>query len=98
PPPPPPFPYTTLFRSPPGPLRAADPDLHARGDGPLLRLGDPRRVYERVPLPGLARHQRGGGDLRLRGPRRQPAGASPRHHGDPRSEEHTSELQSRENL
>src|SRR5438874_4337882 len=77
------FPYTTLFRSPP-PHR-------------------PRVGFERVP--GVAGDARVGGARRAVG-HEQPVGraaasATPLSgdgHGHPRSEEHTSELQSRRDL
>src|SRR5690349_23635625 len=76
PPRPTPFPYTTLFRSPPGAI-PADADLGARRDevgrdAPARHLGG-SRSFERPPL-----HAARGGDVR--------------------SEEHTSELQSRRDL
>src|SRR5690606_42010747 len=79
------FPYPTLFRSPPGPLPQA---LARQGeaDGGASRLGgDPSPVRPlQEPAVRVALHRR------LSGPWLG--------EGDGRSEEHTSELQSRENL
>src|SRR5690606_41939795 len=76
------FPYTTLFRSAPG-----------QGQGPARGAGDGR--------PGR-RARRGAGGARRRHAGGRCASADPpvghRHRRAERSEEHTSELQSRENL
>src|SRR5207302_3818670 len=84
PPRPPLFPYTTLFRSP------APPALQPAAVQPLVP----------EPPPQTGGPRRGGPRARI-GPRsrRRPGRAVRRHvHRVLRSEEHTSELQSRENL
>src|SRR3546814_5582806 len=101
------FPYTTLFRSaggghvarPPGPLRRRarqqGPHAHARGLDAQL---PPRRALRggRSPPGGprrLAAIRRSAHGLEPEGQRR-PAPAAARAAEHPRSEEHTSELQS----
>src|SRR5207302_11120530 len=85
PPPPPPFPYTTLFRSSARSRR--DDRRHARAPG-TRRAPRPRR-----PPPGRGRTRAPGAPCASTG------GAGTRPPGArARSEEHTSELQSRENL
>src|SRR5690606_42153334 len=89
------FPYTTLFRSrrrsserlPPAQLPAREVDMtrHERSPAPDA----PARSYPEVPPPG----GKGGGGAATRAAGRG-GRATPTH----RSEEHTSELQSRENL
>src|SRR5690606_40760781 len=94
--PPPPrstlFPYTTLFRSPEGRHR------------PGRRPGEGRGLVQRVP-PVVHDGRRGQGGLRGgAGPAARPGRPPPRPRRprrgrrEDRSEEHTSELQSRENL
>src|SRR5262249_59262118 len=80
-PPPPLFPYTTLFRSPPWWVRRAG----AAG----RRAGLRPQAHTRRSTPGLGSTARGA-----------PAGDPTRRRVDdvPRSEEHTSELQSLTNL
>src|SRR3712207_8523697 len=78
------FPYTTLFRSP-GPPGAAVRDRALRRGGARPR-GGRRLAAARTPVV-RARRPRDGDRLRPRGPCRLP-----------RSEEHTSELQSRQYL
>src|SRR3712207_8254697 len=82
------FPYTTLFRSPP--VRAGQPVLEG-----LLELDRASRRHARLPA---TRHLRDPGVRLRRAPARGAAG--PRLLGRPgiRSEEHTSELQSRQYL
>src|SRR5690606_41162383 len=79
------FPYTTLFRS--ACHRTGDP-----GPCPAVRADFPRRAVERVLPSGVGDGIAGlGRSVRSRRTQcRRPA--------RPRSEEHTSELQSRENL
>src|SRR5690606_40821544 len=91
------FPYTTLFRS--GVARAAlRAPARAAATGPCRVLPRPplRRRPGPPPRAGLGRRRArpGVGTLAPRPRPRGPAGG----HGFPRSEEHTSELQSRENL
>src|SRR2546428_9929126 len=80
------FPYTTLFRSNVAQREADD-------GGAIGGLGLPRLEAEDVPVKsqgvGDARH----GDADMRD-----AGAGIRHHRAERSEEHTSELQSRSDI
>src|SRR5690606_39938146 len=86
------FPYTTLFRSLP---RRRRPD--GRG---ARRLAPARRVPARRPRRRRAHRRDGAGGLAAPTALAPPA-RRPRHHllrRLPRSEEHTSELQSRENL
>src|SRR5690606_41507519 len=78
------FPYTTLFRSRPAAGNAPDPQ-----DDFLLRG---REQGVRAPVPG----RRAGAGVQPAGHARR--AAARRWGGHPRSEEHTSELQSRENL
>src|SRR5690606_41645909 len=94
---PPLFPYTTLFRSPPPPvLHDPPPPSHPwllPAHDPPSRLLLPRRQKRharrhRLGNPGFSRRL-------LRGRRPEALGAGRR---KIRSEEHTSELQSRENL
>src|SRR5690606_41945329 len=76
------FPYTTLFRSGPG--------LHLPGPGGWPPSGRTRRGPAdgaSLSAPGAAAREDGEGE-----------GLSARRSRSPRSEEHTSELQSRENL
>src|SRR5690606_40570681 len=85
PPRPPPFPYTTLFRSRADRRRRGAPVAAGRGAGVRHRAGDPRRAARAQPrrltsARALTRPERGTERAR------------------DRSEEHTSELQSRENL
>src|SRR5690606_41537652 len=94
---PPPFPYTPLFRSParPGPPRAASARTWTWSSAPSPAAAVPHR--QRV----AARDQVDGGALQ-RDPDQdtlfqQRRGGVRTESGD-RSEEHTSELQSRENL
>src|SRR5690606_41756282 len=79
------FPYTTLFRS---------LDRHRAGE-PLLGGRGLRRLHDRVPGAGSA-------DRALAAQHARPAvrgiQRGGRQRGGRRSEEHTSELQSRENL
>src|SRR3712207_7436192 len=77
------FPYTPLFRSDPGPL--LDGDLRLA----LVRTY-PHRMSGHV-VPGYAFELRAGADA-------TPAGGIRFRVGDSRSEEHTSELQSRQYL
>src|SRR5690606_41653161 len=99
-----PFPYTTLFRSARRGLRRADggdgqaPDRDRRPErlGPRLaaRAGDGRAA---LPARRRARHP----PLRRRAPSRgavQAAAGEARPAAAGRSEEHTSELESRENI
>src|SRR5690606_42138044 len=80
------FPYTTLFRSRPIlRLGTGDPGCHDPGQGPGRRLPDRRDDRLRPGKHCLADPGRAWHHLR-----REPGGL--------RSEEHTSELQSRENL
>src|SRR3712207_7081832 len=82
------FPYTTLFRSA-SPVRAPsredvdDPAPGTRTVRRRARAGGPDERREGVPARGCGR----GSDLGIAGPT-----------GGPRSEEHTSELQSRQYL
>src|SRR5690606_40043186 len=82
------FPYTTLFRS----LQASD-GVVVRGDE-LFELGPAALL--RLPLVGLL-GQLGGGELVAEGSHGVRLGRQMLDE-HPRSEEHTSELQSRENL
>src|SRR5690606_41311816 len=78
------FPYTTLFRSPAGPAAPAGAPAQRRGRGGRRRRAAGPPVRDRAQLAGRP----------ARGPDRGPwRGPWPG-----RSEEHTSELQSRENL
>src|SRR5690606_41261334 len=80
PPAPPPFPYTTLFRSPSAAAAMPpEPNFARAVDGP-------NRPPQKCQSPSLAR------------PRPSAHPAQPYPPGLLRSEEHTSELQSRENL
>src|SRR5690606_41417175 len=94
PPPPPPFPYTTLFRS--GLLEHA---AHRRGGrlgidrGRQAHAELERRAWAQDIAGLVGQRQAGGTDHRQR---RTPGAIEDRL--DRRSEEHTSELQSRENL
>src|SRR3712207_7934881 len=84
------FPYTTLFRS--GPARPRQ--TRQRPERPLPRVHAPASGEQPVPVQTVG----DGGQARVR-PRSRgesPEGASARSHG--RSEEHTSELQSRQYL
>src|SRR5690606_42017761 len=92
PPNPTPFPYTTLFRSqplPPGPRRAP-------------RRAAPPHDRPRLPLPRRRPPPAPQRDRVRRRPHRQPVHGALARAADGRrvgrSEEHTSELQSRENL
>src|SRR5687768_18091297 len=78
------FPYTTLFRSAPEVLSL---------DRLAVRIGHPRPELERVAGPAVARSGQSHRQVR---PQRRPAKAT--HSLIPRSEEHTSELQSRLHL
>src|SRR5690606_41768543 len=87
------FPYTTLFRSPPAQV-VVEPQLAALVAGGLHRLVPPLQqplgVGEAARLLGVGgggQEEHLGGDL-----------FRPQLTGLDRSEEHTSELQSRENL
>src|SRR5690606_39692554 len=80
-------PYTTLFRSHP----LLRPPAAARAHGADLRLREGRRTGVRRPHPL-------GGRRRTRAAHRPRRGDGARPRDHPRSEEHTSELQSRENL
>src|SRR5436309_6140900 len=83
------FPYTTLFRS----LRPADRALREPRSGGRGDDADPARDVR--ARPGPARRERARAGARSDRPaQRRP----PRDRARPRSEEHTSELQSRENL
>src|SRR3712207_8861015 len=85
------FPYTTLFRSGRLAARRAADEHAERGPAAVLGLAD-RLLHRRRARPG--RHVAApvaGRDRAVRGER----GAGP---GDERSEEHTSELQSRQYL
>src|SRR5438309_7460896 len=79
------FPYTTLFRSPGG--RVVTP-VGRRGRECGCRLGRRRGDARRRCGPRALRHAA----------RRSPRGAWPPCHRPPRSEEHTSELQSQFHL
>src|SRR3712207_7185960 len=81
------FPYTTLFRSDvqPGALRLAD------------RVGGAGRATARTAFPAARRADDVGTPGAVRGLHRQPR-ALPATAGPGRSEEHTSELQSRQYL
>src|SRR3712207_7371921 len=81
------FPYTTLFRSRPVPARTGV--VAAGGRRPAVQPADPRRP----DLGGLV--PRNGG---LAGPVRGPSPGPSRTKRSIRSEEHTSELQSRQYL
>src|SRR5690606_41277206 len=81
------LPYTTLFRSA-GAGRLAH---HVRATDPVLPGRRPPPRSPRLRAGGGDRRRVPGSKLRCRGSGRQPARWS-------RSEEHTSELQSRENL
>src|SRR2546430_6460593 len=87
------FPYTTLFRSRLG----ADADVDAHVEPSLPLLADRERI-ERA-LTAMVLRARGLGPVRIDAGR-QGVMAEVRVHwtGDPRSEEHTSELQSQSNL
>src|SRR5690606_41628054 len=92
------FPYTTLFRSVPRPIRGTH-HLPARGFANVPPLGG--HLSPRAP----GRHRDGSRPLlapsRRRPHRHRPGGPfllAQRRHAARRSEEHTSELQSRENL
>src|SRR5205085_9339680 len=94
----PPFPYTTLFRSPARRLRRQPPRLVGR-EPPTVRqqLGEGLAVdvfhddvRAAVVLTGVVDAD----DVRVGQPRGEPGLA----HEAPRSEEHTSELQSQSNL
>src|SRR5690606_41002086 len=92
PPPPTLFPYTTLFRSQrvSGVLtEAVDEVEDTAGEPGLLEDAGPQRRREGSELRGLEDHRVAGGQRRAQLPGLE-------HEG--RSEEHTSELQSRENL
>src|SRR5690606_39308515 len=92
PPPPPPFPYTTLFRSSP---RLSLP----LGQDQSSYLGRWTRHSSSSPVTGERRHRTQPAAWTVRVPStvtRLPVLVGPAHPG--RSEEHTSELQSRENL
>src|SRR3712207_9160482 len=88
------FPYTTLFRSSPGPdlpppaggliMRVSVSDTSAQIAGPVSHLRTPRRLT--VPCG----HPSAGGSVEIK-----PAGTRV---AQGRSEEHTSELQSRQYL
>src|SRR5699024_12369476 len=82
PPRPAPFPYTTLFRSSPEPVRAdGSPCQHGTHRDP--RHLSPRSPHRAEPAPGATHRPRGDPDVPT---------------VRPRSEEHTSELQSRFDL
>src|SRR5690606_39717680 len=84
------FPYTTLFRSPAQPRRHQDlRHLHAGADRHLLQVD----LAAGRPDPLLPGGRHGPAGALLHGAAETAAGAAP-----DRSEEHTSELQSRENL
>src|SRR5690606_41407009 len=76
------FPYTTLFRSPDSPLTGIQPENAGRIHGRQLR-----DALQRQPPPPVA--------LAQQVTEGRPRSLESAHH---RSEEHTSELQSRENL
>src|SRR5205814_8394103 len=93
PPAPPPFPYTTLFRSTAGAAAAPCPAHRARArDAAAHRLAGVARVGH--PADGSAVHRP---RARLLGARFDPAGRGSVPHRE-RSEEHTSELQSLRHL
>src|SRR5690606_41295090 len=86
------FPYTTLFRS------------HHRDPAQFTAVADDRRAREAERRLADQQHHgllTGGvklGAPAVRGPRSREAACIDREQGGERSEEHTSELQSRENL
>src|SRR5690606_40779103 len=88
---PPLFPYTPLFRSdsPGSPVARGSPFFAHRDETPRL-LQAPVRAYTtpRAGLPSVIRRCQSG----------EPCGTRSIRKVDDRSEEHTSELQSRENL
>src|SRR3712207_9554785 len=88
------FPYTTLFRSLQD-LLAPSRRIGAATRLRLVRLGESRRRRGALAGPAPVRG-RGRGVLRLRGGRG--SAAARRSAGGGRSEEHTSELQSRQSL
>src|SRR5690606_40293156 len=87
------FPYTTLFRSD-GRATPEDRQDRVRRQVPSRPLAAPRRPRHGLPRHGFAIPPAPNAGLRVRP---KPFPPPPRHRG-PRSEEHTSELQSRENL
>src|SRR5207253_10320720 len=91
PPTPPPFPYTTLFRSDDGHLAAEVEQIHGR-TSQKRRPASLRAAVGRLSAP--ARRPDGRNRRRLC----QPLTMIPPEPEAPRSEEHTSELQSRGHL
>src|SRR2546428_13447716 len=88
------FPYTTLFRSPSSRSPASFPWSSTDGDpqGQGARRLPPRLRVLGLDLPRDPRGRGGTAAVPLRG------AAVPGRGADPRSEEHTSELQSRSDL
>src|SRR5207302_10840653 len=87
------FPYTTLFRS-----RRAGVPVTPGSDGMVTEENEALKVAKKVGYPLMIKAVAGGGGRGMRAAHNDASFLPAFHAARMRSEEHTSELQSRENL